>query len=182
MWLLHLRVAVLTHLAEECGRDAFEACWSQAKKSIQRLMVALPLLATLPAEREWLNALADSARAKFMHERILAFERLVNLAGEKGDEVFHKWVLVGLRDRDSKVQAVVATSIIYQGVESLIPQALTLIDPKSSSPNTRISMIPAILYLAQVGDSRGEAALQQLLNDPKKQVREVTTNLRATTP
>jgi hypothetical protein len=90
MWQLHLRQNVLTHLVTVCGPDQLLACRPKAKQSIQRLMIAVPMLNLLGPQDEYINDLMASSKSRMMAERLLAYEQFVYLTGQTGQARFQE--------------------------------------------------------------------------------------------
>ncbi|MGC9398308.1 MAG: HEAT repeat domain-containing protein [Anaerolineae bacterium] len=171
MWLFRVRLMALRALAFVCGTGQLSAYRSQAKSSIQQLMIALPLLQLMAPEGGWVNCLAESTRSRHAPERILAYEGYIQLAVKYEDPIYIKWGRAGLYDGKNYVSTAVAASVIYNNVQALVPEALDM--ARTSSTNKRISLIPPVVELAKSGDPQGLATLKVLMQDRKSAVRNI---------
>lgn len=175
MWLLHLRESVLTHLVRLHGPSPLLACRSHAKQSVQRLMIALPMLTLNDATDEYINDLIASTKSRSMAERLLAYEQFIYLTAQTGSRHFHEWALRGLQDKDKKLRSAVAAAIIFYEAASLTPHALELARAKSA--DVRGSMVMPVVYGAVAGDASAHAVVQELLQDKDRNVRDYTEKL-----
>lgn len=175
MWLLHLRESVLTHLVRLHGPSPLLACRAQAKQSVQRLMIALPMLTLYDATDDYINDLITSTKSRRMAERLLAYEQFIYLTAQTGNPTFHDWALRGLQDKDKLLRGAVAAAIIFYEAASLTPHALELARAKSA--NVRGSMVMPVVYGAVAGDASAQAVVQALLQDKDRNVRDYTEKL-----
>lgn len=175
MWLLHLRESVLTHLVTLHGPTPLLACRPRTKQSVQRLMIALPMLTLYDASDEYINDLIASTKSRRMAERLLAYEQFIYLTAQTGNPTFHDWALRGLQDKDKKLRSAVAAAIIFYEAASLTPHALELARAKSA--DIRGSMVMPVVYGAVAGDASAQAVVQELLQDKDQNVRDYAARL-----
>lgn len=175
MWFFRVRLMTLRALGFVCGTESLISCRSYAKNSIQHLMIALPLLQLMTPEVEWVNCLAESTRSRHAPERILAYDGYVQLATKYEEPIYIKWGRAGLYDGKNYVSTAVAASIIYNNVQTLVPEALDM--ARTSSTNKRISLIPPVVELARSGDPQGLQTLKDLMQDRKPSVRKIAQEM-----
>ncbi len=175
MCMLQHRRRELGKLCERCGAEPFISCFLNTKDSIQKLMVALPLIDQGITEKDWYDCLAESTKSNRKEERILAYDGFVQAAARYKIPNLVEWSRAGLGDRDTTVQLAVAASIMFNRLEPLLLAAINY--KNSTKATSRAAMIPPLIHLAAHGDARGEMAVKELSNnDTDKIVRAIATD------
>jgi len=176
MWLFHLWLSVLSHLAAQCGIDVLLDSRAKCKSSAQKLIVEIAALRTRPDGANALAALEHSLQAKDYCERILAYEGWIMLA-RAGQPAAIQRVSAGLKDSDTRVRTAVGSAIVLDAMDELLPDALAL--AQDASTDVRASMLLPIARLASLGHEGALSAIEQLAQqDADKEVREMAITIR----
>lgn len=169
VWMYRNRIAVIRKIVENCDPDILTRQLPSTKDNLQRLMVALPLLDH--TQYPWQRILAEGTDAIFAEERIISFDGFVQLSLFDDQESSIQYVKKGLIDQTLIVRLAVASSIILNQVERLLPETYNfLLNP---SEMVRKAMIRSVLKSASQGSQWSLEVLKDMAKkDPSPDIRE----------
>jgi hypothetical protein len=171
-WMLQHRVSMLKVLCSMHGIEILDDLMPQAKTSLQRLFISLPVTQLGNTKAKYINPMTDSALSSNRIERALAYDGLVKVYAMSNIPELESWVLRGLSDKDSAVRTATAASLLYNKAGKLVQNALAF--SQSKSIDERMGVMPPLMHLAIRGELFAVEALNRVAKtDPDKDLREM---------